>query len=302
MDLEYSEPIDLSAGDHQHLIRKAADGNIQTKSDQPYETPPSPGPPQTHGKPHSKASRQADPYVVQISDESTPSDNNNLANPFSEVSIRRAFIMKVFLLLSAQLMITGAIIGTFLFWTGLRAWVRKNPWFTYAVWPVFFVVLCVLSCCGKLRRQVPANYVLLGLFTVLQGLLLGAISVFYDAEEVLWAIAATALVTLSLTLFALQTKLDFTLLNGVLFAAVIILLIYGVLLIFVRSYWLHLLYAGLGTVLFSFYLVMDVQLMVGGRHHHFDLNPEEYVFATLNIYLDIINLFLFILQLIGLRH
>lgn len=48
------------------------------------------------------------------------------------------------------------------------------------------------------------------------------------------------------------------------------------------------------------YLVMDVQLMVGGRHHHSDLDPEEYVFAALNIYMDIINLFLFILQLIGL--
>ena len=44
---------------------------------------------------------------------------------------------------------------------------------------------------------------------------------------------------------------------------------------------------------------MDVQLMVGGRHHHSNLDPEEYVFAALNIYMDIINLFLFILQLIG---
>lgn len=45
---------------------------------------------------------------------------------------------------------------------------------------------------------------------------------------------------------------------------------------------------------------MDVQLMVGGRHHHSDLDPEEYVFAALNIYLDIIEIFFFILQLMGL--
>ncbi|EFB22740.1 hypothetical protein PANDA_014977, partial [Ailuropoda melanoleuca] len=165
--------------------------------------------------------------------------------------------------------------------------------------PAFFVVLIVLACCGKLRRKVPANYILLGFFTVLQGLLLGAVSVFYNAEEVLWATAATALVTLSLTLFALQTKWDFTMLNGMLFVLLFVLIIYGILLLFIRSYWLHLLYAGLGTIVFSLYLVMDVQLMVGGRHHHSDLDPEEYVFAALNIYLDIINLFLFILQLIG---
>ncbi|XP_019489105.1 PREDICTED: bax inhibitor 1-like, partial [Hipposideros armiger] len=299
VDLEVSEPIDFSAGDHQHLIRKAADDNIQTKSNKSYKTSPPFGPQQTHGKPHSKASQQADTYVVEISEEATPNDSSTLASPFSEGSIRRAFIIKVFLILSAQLVVTGSIISMFLFWMTLKSWVLENAWFTYAILPAFFVVLIVLACCGKLRRQVPANYILLGLFTILQGLLLGTISVFYKAEEVLWATAATALVTLSLTLFALQTKWDFTLLNGTLFVLLFVLIIYGILLIFIRSYWLHLLYAGLGTMIFSLYLVMDVQLMVGG-HHRYNLDPEEYIFAALNIYLDIINLFFFILQLIGL--
>ncbi|KAF5927825.1 hypothetical protein HPG69_000731 [Diceros bicornis minor] len=281
MDLEISEPIDFSSGDHQHLVRKAADNNIQTKSGRSYTASPSSGRRKSHGNPHSKASGRSDTYVVQISDEVTPDDSNTVTNPFSETSVRRAFIVKVFLILSAQLIVTGAITSMFLFWKALKVWVLKNPWFTYAILPAFFVVLIVLACCGNVRRRVPANYILLGLFTVLQGLLLGAVSVFYSADEVLWATAATALVTLSLTIFALQTKWDFTLLNGVLF-------------------WLHLLYAGLGTVIFSLYLVMDVQLMVGGRHHHSDLDPEEYVFAALNIYVDIINLFLFILQLIEL--
>nr|KAF6418720.1 hypothetical protein HJG63_008748 [Rousettus aegyptiacus] len=289
MDLGVSEPIDLSAGDHQHLIRKAADDNVQSKSKRSSNTSPSLGQQQTHGEPHSKASEQEDIFVVQISDETSPNDSSTLANPFSDASVRRGFIIKVFLLLSAQLVATGAIISLFLFWMDLKAWVLANAWFTYALLPAFFLLLIVLACCGKLRRQ-----------TLLQGLLLGAITVFYKAEEVLWATAATALVTLSLTLFALQTKWDFTLLNGVLFVLLFILIMYGILLLFIRSYWLHLMYAGLGTVVFSLYLVMDVQLMVGGRHHHSDLDPEEYVFAALNIYLDIIEIFFFILQLMGL--
>ncbi|KAM8936111.1 uncharacterized protein AAEQ78_017697 isoform 1-T2 [Lycaon pictus] len=209
MDLEVREPIDFSSGDHQHLVRKAADSNIHTKAGQPYATSPSEAP-KTHGNPRPKTREQMDIYVVQISDETTPDDSNNLANPFSDSWIRRAFIIKVFLILSAQLVVTGAIVSVFLFWKGLKAWVLVNAWFTYAILPAFFVVLIVLACCGKLRRQVPANYILLGLFTVLQGLLLGAVSVFYNAEEVLWATAATALVTLSLTLFALQTKVCIT--------------------------------------------------------------------------------------------
>ncbi|XP_027630412.1 protein lifeguard 2 [Tupaia chinensis] len=302
IDVEISEPIDFSSGDHQHLVRKVAGRNIHSKSGELSSESTSSESQNMKGNPHSKASERADTYVVQVSDDTTPEASSaaNLASPFSDTSIRRAFITKVFLILSLQLLVTAAIISMFVFWNDLRTWVLANSWFTYALFPAFFVVLIVLACCGNLRRQVPANYILLGFFTILQGLLLGAVSVFYKADEVLWATAATALVTLALTLFALQTKWDFTLLNGVLFVFLFVLLVYGIILLFIRSYWLHLLYAGLGTVLFSLYLVMDVQLMVGGRHHHSDLDPEEYIFAALNIYLDIINLFLFILQLIGL--
>ncbi|XP_054093777.1 uncharacterized protein TMBIM7P isoform X4 [Callithrix jacchus] len=163
----------------------------------------------------------------------------------------KSFIIKVFLILSVQLVITMVITSVFIFWEALKVWVLKTPWFIYTIFPAFFLVFIMLACCGNLRRQVPANYILLGVFTVLQGLLLGAISAFYKADEVLWATAATALVTLALTLFALHTKWDFTLLNGGLFVFCFVLLVYGIILIFVPSYWLHLLYAGLGTVLFS---------------------------------------------------
>ena len=49
-----------------------------------------------------------------------------------------------------------------------------------------------------------------------------------------------------------------------------------------------------GALLFSCYLVYDTQLMMGGGHAY-SLSPEEYVFAALNIYLDVVNIFLCIL-------
>lgn len=44
---------------------------------------------------------------------------------------------------------------------------------------------------------------------------------------------------------------------------------------------------------------MDTQLMLGGKHKY-TISAEEYIFAALNLYLDIVTLFLMILQLIGL--
>ena len=38
--------------------------------------------------------------------------------------------------------------------------------------------------------------------------------------------------------------------------------------------------------------------MLGGKHKY-SLSPEEYIFAALNLYLDIINIFMYLLGIIG---
>ena len=53
-----------------------------------------------------------------------------------------------------------------------------------------------------------------------------------------------------------------------------------------------------GAFVFSLYLIYDTQLMMGGKHKY-ALDPEEYIFAALNIYLDVINLFMYILMIVG---
>lgn len=45
------------------------------------------------------------------------------------------------------------------------------------------------------------------------------------------------------------------------------------------------------------FLAFDTQLLMGSRRH--SLSPEEYIFGALNIYLDIIYIFTFFLQLFG---
>ena len=57
-------------------------------------------------------------------------------------------------------------------------------------------------------------------------------------------------------------------------------------------------FGSVGGLIFSLYIVYDTQLMMGGKHKY-SLSPEEYIFAALNIYLDIINLFMYILMIVG---
>ena len=57
-------------------------------------------------------------------------------------------------------------------------------------------------------------------------------------------------------------------------------------------------YGAAGALVFSLYLVYDTQLMLDGKHKY-ALSPEEYIFAALNIYLDVVQLFMYILMIVG---
>lgn len=60
--------------------------------------------------------------------------------------------------------------------------------------------------------------------------------------------------------------------------------------IFIQSSTLELMISIGGALLFCMFIIFDTQMMMN------TLSPEEYILATINIYLDIINLFLYILR------
>ncbi|XP_070691394.1 protein lifeguard 1 [Pempheris klunzingeri] len=234
-------------------------------------------------------------------DQAPPGYSDGLeGSSFSDGAIRRGFIRKVYLTLMIQLLVTVGFICAFLYWETLSVWTWDNRWFSYTMMAVVMVLIVALSCCDNLRRQVPLNFIALGLFTIAEGLMLGSVAVYFDAEAVLWAVGATALVSFALTLFAMQSKWDFTAANGCLWVFAWTLFSFALLCAILRTQYLYIVYACLGTLLFSLYLVFDTQLILGGKHRKYEISPEEYVFAALNLYLDIVSLFLLLLQLIGL--
>ena len=121
----------------------------------------------------------------------------------------------------------------------------------------------------------------------------------YDANEVMMAIGITVILVLALTIFAMQTKIDFTAWGGILLVALLCLMLFGIFVaIFPGSKVANILYASLGAFIFGVYIIFDTQMMMGGKHKY-ALDPEEYIFASLNLYLDVINLFMYILSIIG---
>jgi FtsH-binding integral membrane protein len=164
---------------------------------------------------------------------------------------------------------------------------------------LLFVIIIVLACCEGVRRKSPINFILLFIFTLCMSLMLGVTSAQFEVREVMLAVGITTVVTVGLTIFALQTKWDFTTMGGILFVFLIVFFIFGIFAaIFRDNRILTLVYACVGAMLFSFYLVYDIQLMMGGKHKY-SISPEEYIFAALNLYTDIVNIFMYILMIIS---
>ncbi|CAB0000017.1 unnamed protein product [Nesidiocoris tenuis] len=164
------------------------------------------------------------------------------------------------------------------------------------------VLIVVLACCESVRRTAPMNFIMLFLFTLVEGFLLGVVSSTYSKESVILAVSLTALITFLLTVFSFQTKFDVTGWGTGLFIILFIFTIVG----FIAGFFMpgrtwQLVYGGIGAAIFCLYIIYDTQLMIGGKHKY-ALSPEEYVFASLNLYLDIVNLFLLLLSIFGDRN
>lgn len=248
------------------------------------------------GQPYGTADQEAMYGTSYVQDDPITGRVENFE--FSDKTIRRGFIRKVYGILMVQLLITVSFIAWFTYHEATKHYVREHQGIWWGAFAVMIVCLITMACCGDVRRKAPMNFIFLFLFTLAEAFMLGVAASTYDTDAVLMAVGLCAAVCFGLTMFAFQTKWDFTVMGGALFVALIILVIFGIVAIFIPGKTMTLIYASCGALLFSLYLIYDTQLMLGGKHKY-SISPEEYIFAALNLYLDIVNIFLYILTIIG---
>jgi protein lifeguard len=139
-------------------------------------------------------------------------------------------------------------------------------------------------------------------FTLCESYLVSYVCSMYTASSVLLAASATLAATVGLTYYAMTTKEDFTssrfvkkgILSSVIWIALAVSLVN---LFFIRSSILTMGIAALFAVIYSVYLLIDTQMILGGRHNQVQL--DDYILGATVLYVDIISLFLKILQLLG---
>jgi FtsH-binding integral membrane protein len=242
----------------------------------------------------------------------------NYAAAFIDKKIRTAFVRKVFALVLLQLAVTIGVAAVFLLVKPVNEYIagvevcnannqcyRETPkgvWVFYTAWALTFVMLLVLTCSTSIRRKYPWNYLAMAFFTIVMSVLVGSVCAYWGLAVVLEAVAITGAAVVGLTLAAFFIPWDLTKYGNVLGMAGMILFFMAfmtfIVAFFYVSKWWYLLISCLFALLFAAYLVYDIQALIGGKSH--EISPDEYIFASVQIYVDIILLFLQILNIVGI--
>lgn len=143
---------------------------------------------------------------------------------------------------------------------------------------------------------------MLGIFTACEAYIVGFISAHYDPEIVVAAASMTAGITLGVSWYAWTTKSDFTICGPIIFILGITLFLMSMFLLifgFAFGHWrvLHMIFCGIAVILFSFYLIFDTQLIMGGKRYEIEI--DDYILGAIILYTDIIMIFLYLLKIFG---
>ncbi|NXE72643.1 LFG3 protein, partial [Cochlearius cochlearius] len=197
--------------------------------------------------------------------------------------------IRVYAIISLQLLVTVGIIAVFTFVSPVRSFVQRNVAIYYASYAVFLVTYLVLACCQGPRQGDTKAWGDSGVPSVRS---------MYRTNAVLIAMLITAIVAIIVTIFCFQTKARRgtcpalpwggsgagSQVVGDTPGSPVTSMSHPARVPFPAQVpWLHMLYAAIGAIAFTLNT----------------LSPEEYVYGALTIYTDIVYIFTFILQIVG---
>jgi FtsH-binding integral membrane protein len=117
------------------------------------------------------------------------------------------FIRKVYAILTVQLLLTAVLSSVSFFSDSYRTWIQSNSWM---MWGSLFGAIGFMLLTFWKRKSYPTNLLFLTGFTVLEAYSISVITSFYESRIVIEALILTLGIFIALTLFACQSKYDFT--------------------------------------------------------------------------------------------
>ena len=217
------------------------------------------------------------------------------------LSSRVQFIRKVYILLFIQLLITAGICALSILTIypgGFGYFQYTHIWLFYVSIGLQVFIIIALFCFKRLARTVPYNYIGLFLFTLVEAYCISGLCSLVTIKNgspgwVVISAAITAGVTFGLTLYAMYTKDEISVLKGTLSGIPFIIIILCLSIFVFEFSILSSMLNALFGLLYCLFLVYDTREVIGGRYQA--LQIDDYVLGVVILYIDIVGIFVSVL-------
>ncbi|CAA3021773.1 BI1 [Olea europaea subsp. europaea] len=209
-----------------------------------------------------------------------------------ENQLRWGFIRKVYGILAAQILLTTVVSAVIVLYAPINDLLRGNSGLLLLLIFTPFILLWPLHI---YQQKHPLNFIFLGLFTASLSLTVGVSCANTEGRIVLEALVLTSAVVLALTgytFWASKKGKDFSFLGPILFTSLVVLLVTSFIqMVFPLGPASVAIYGAFSAIIFSGYIIYDTDNLI--KRFTYD----EYIWASVTLYLDILNLFLTILRM-----
>ena len=212
-------------------------------------------------------------------------------------NIREGFIAKVYGILACQLLLLFLIVLLGFINSTFHELLLTSKFIYILTFILFIMCILIIIFNPSLLQKVPINYIILFIFTFSYSWWIALYTINFSPSIVLISIFLTLVTVVTLTIYAQMTKNDFSVIGGILINSFVLLFSCSLVLIFVDISLFNVIMVFFGLIIFSLYLLFDVQLVIGKGQIKY--GEDDYIFAALNLYIDIIGIFVRILELVG---
>lgn len=173
-------------------------------------------------------------------------------------------------------------------------------------WVITFAPLGMAFYMGSrlMSMSVTGAQTCLMIFATLMGLSLSSILMMYTGESIARVFFITAGTFGAMSIYGYSTKRDLTSMGSFLIMGVIGLLIASVVNIFMQSGAMQFIISVIGVVVFTLLTAYDsqkIKAMYYQAQSNAEITQKLAVYGSLTLYMDFINIFIFLLQLLGVR-
>ena len=163
-----------------------------------------------------------------------------------------------------------------------------------------FLTMFVCLCCEDLLRKTPSKYIIYSLFVLAVSNSLGITSIYISSDILYISIIITTGTTTSLILYSFIASTDFTEYYTYIVAIFMSLFFIGFVNIIFHNTIIQIIISGGGALIFACFIVFDMQMILGQKHIKYKYSVDDFILAAMSLYLDVINMFLYIIQFLTL--